>query len=203
MPPGVGAADEMAEPTRNTTPMLAILAPPPKAFTENTRAAMYSSVRDAEPPKSSSKWLARHVEDPLAGSAHDREDALAQHAPPDRKHEEQPGEREHGAEADQHRLAGGQEVDRSGAAAPCPREEGEREGDVHQQSRHLLQPDARRRHREIDALLLQEAHVGGDAAYARAGVMRLTNEPASWAANVPKKGMRPGTAPSRPIVAAR
>ena len=36
----------------------------------------------------------------------------------------------------------------------------------------------------------------------RAGVMRLTNEPASWAANVPKKGMRPGTAPSSPIVAA-
>ena len=62
----------MAEPTRNTTPMLATLAPgAPKACTENTSAAMYSSVRDAEPPKSSSQLerLAGHVDDPAARRA--------------------------------------------------------------------------------------------------------------------------------------
>ena len=41
MPPGVGAAELMAEPTRNTTPMLATLTSvAPKACTEKTRAAM-------------------------------------------------------------------------------------------------------------------------------------------------------------------
>ena len=32
----------------------------------------------------------------------------------------------------------------------------------------------------------------------RAGTMRFTNEPASWVAKVPRKGMRTGTAPVRP-----
>ena len=37
----------------------------------------------------------------------------------------------------------------------------------------------------------------------RAGTMRLTNAPASWAAVVRRRGRRCGTAPSRPIAAAR
>ena len=106
----------------------------------------------------------RDLADALSGAPQDGHDALAQHAAPGRQQEQEPGEREDDGEPDQHGLARGQEVEGADAAAPGPEQEDEGERDVHQKAGELLQADGRRGHGQIEALLLQVAHVDGHAA---------------------------------------
>ena len=86
---------------------------------------------------------------------------------PGRQEEQEPAESQDHGEADEHGLARGQEVDRADAAPACPQQEDEGEAEVHEQAGQLLQADAGRGHREVEALLLQKAHVDGDATHAR------------------------------------
>ena len=114
MPPGVGATELMAEPTRNTTPMLATLTPvAPKACTENDQGGDVGEGQERRPAEELGQLErpARDLADALSGAPQDRQDAFAQHAAPGRQQEQQPGERQDRGETDEHRLARGQEVE--------------------------------------------------------------------------------------------
>ena len=203
MPPGVGATDETAEPTRYTTPMLAMLTPPPKASTERTRAAMYASVRTADPPNSSSSLSGRRATSAMPCPERRRigSTRLLRILRPHGSRNSRP---ESASTAVSPTSTVWPEGRKSIAPAPLRPAHSRKRND---RAMCMSSPESCCRP------MLDEATARSMPCFwrkrtlvaippTRAGVMRLTNEPASWAPNVPKKGTCPGTAPMSPIAAA-